>query len=120
MITRIIYSAVALLTFLSLIPDTGTASELETVSHVSGEATHAMASDAHAVGPHIPLPKGDAIEGWQISGINITNTIFSTWIFMILISILVGVFYVALTTDKFPRLKAFGLDITARILAYTT
>lgn len=39
---------------------------------------------------------------------------------MILLSILVGVFHIAITTDKMPRLKAFGLDIVARILAYTT
>ena len=90
MITRIIYSAVALFTFLSIIPDTGTAAEPEaTTQVVSGEATHAVASEAHAVGPHIPLPKGDIIPGWEIAGINITNTILSTWIFIVLITILV-------------------------------
>jgi hypothetical protein len=33
-------------------------------------------------GPHIPAPKGDIIEGWTIGGLHITNTVFSTWIFM--------------------------------------
>jgi hypothetical protein len=38
-------------------------------------------TNAHE-GPHIPGPKGDIIPGWSIAGMHITNTIFSTWIFM--------------------------------------
>lgn len=79
-----------------------------------------MTGTEHAAGPHIPAPKGDIIHGWDIAGIHITNTIFSTWIFMVLLTVLIGVFSVAIRTDRFPRLKAFGLDITERILAYTT
>ena len=58
----------------------------------------------------------------NISGneIHITNTVFSTWIFMVLLFILVGVFHFAITTNKMPRFKAFGVDVVARILAYTT
>lgn len=33
--------------------------------------------------------------------------------------ILIAVFYIAITTDKFPKTKAFGLDIVNRILLYT-
>lgn len=79
-----------------------------------------MTGTEHAAGPHIPAPKGDIIHGWDIAGVHITNTIFSTWIFMVLLTVLIGVFSVAIRTDRFPRLKAFGLDITERILAYTT
>lgn len=122
MITRIIYSAVALFTFISLIPDTMTAAEHAVSTHVSGEAVHV---DAHAdaaahAGPHIPSPKGEAIPGWNILGVDITNTVLSTWIFMVLLFILVGLLYSALHTDKMPRMKAFGLDITSRMLAYIT
>jgi hypothetical protein len=128
MITRILYSAVALATFLVMIPDTGTAAtalpvttaEMTQDTGASTTAEHAASEAGHASGPHIPAPKGDIIEGWEIAGIPITNTVFSTWIFMALMVILIGVFSVALRTDKFPRLKAFGLDIVARILAYTT
>ena len=97
---RLITSIIAFASFLSLIPETGSAAE--------------------EAGPHIPLPKGEVIHGWEVFGINITNTIFSTWIFMVLMIVLIGVFHIAITTDRLPRLKAFGLDIVSRILAYTT
>lgn len=80
------------------------------------DATHA---DAHE-GPHIPAPKGAIIEGWTVGGLHITNTIFSTWIFMGMLFILVGFMSLAIHTKKFPKLRAFGIDITARILAYAT
>lgn len=70
--------------------------------------------------PHIPTPKGAVIEGWSIGGLHITNTIFSTWIFMGLLFVLVGFMYLAIHTKKLPKLRAFGIDITARILAYAT
>lgn len=34
--------------------------------------------------------------------------------------ILIGFLYIAIRTDKMPRLRAFGLDIVSRILAYAT
>lgn len=72
------------------------------------------------VGPHILNPKGDIIEGWDIFGLHITNTVFSTWLFMGVLFILIAVLYTAIRTDRMPRLRAFGLDITNRLLAYTT
>ena len=126
MITRILYSAVALATFLVMIPDTGTAAtpvpagQVEVVSqevhegmtaseHATMMATEEHGADAagHAAGPHIPNAKGDIIEGWEIAGIGITNTVFSTWIFVVLMMVLVGVFSLAIRTDKMPRIKAF-------------
>ncbi len=71
-------------------------------------------------GPHIPGPKWDIIEGWSIAGLHITNTIFSTWIFMGLLFVLIGVMYIAIRTSSLLKLRAFGLDITSRILAYAT
>jgi hypothetical protein len=77
-----------------------------------------MASDAG--GPHIPGPKGDIIEGWSVAGMHITNTIFSTWIFMGVLFVLVMAMYIAIMTDSLPRLRAFGLDIVNRIYMYAT
>ena len=39
---------------------------------------------------------------------------------MIFLFALVAILYTALRTDKLPRVKAFGLDIVSRILAYAT
>jgi F0F1-type ATP synthase membrane subunit a len=69
-------------------------------------------------GPHIPAAKGDVIEGWSIGGLHITNTVFSTWIFMAVLFVLVAVMYTAIRTDKIPRMRAFGLDIVNRIYIY--
>ncbi len=71
-------------------------------------------------GPHIPTPKGEIIEGWTIGGLQITNTIFSTWIFMSILFVVTAFMYAAIVTRSLPRLRAFGLDIVARILAYAT
>ena len=81
----------------------------ETVGHAE--------SEAHS-GPHIPKPKGDIIPGWSIGWLHITNTVFSTWIFMALLFVLVGIMYIAITTQSLPRLRAFGLDIVNRIYVY--
>ncbi len=39
---------------------------------------------------------------------------------MAVLFILVAILYTAIRTDKLPRIKAFGLDIVNRILAYAT
>ncbi len=39
---------------------------------------------------------------------------------MAVLFVIVGVLYAAIHTDKFPRTKAWGLDIVDRILAYAT
>jgi ABC-type xylose transport system permease subunit len=64
-----------------------------------------MASESS--GPHIPAPKGDIIEGWSIAGMHITNTVFSTWIFMGVLFALVAFMYAAISTSSLPRLRAF-------------
>jgi F-type H+-transporting ATPase subunit a len=79
--------------------------------------THTAAEHA---GPHIPAAKGDFIHDWAIGGIHITNTVFSTWLFMGFLAILIAVLYMAIRTDRLPRIRAFGLDIVSRILAYAT
>lgn len=37
-----------------------------------------------------------------------------------LLFVLIAFMYIAVTTKSFPHLRAFGLDVTARILAYAT
>lgn len=101
---------------------------MSTTTEVTHEITTATGHDVavatgHAtehVGPHIPAPKGDFIHDWAIGGIHITNTVFSTWLFMGVLFILIGFLYMAIRTDKMPGLRAFGLDIVNRILAYAT
>jgi F0F1-type ATP synthase membrane subunit a len=90
----------------------------QAASHTETTSTENHGED-HS-GPHIPAPKGDNIEGWYIGSMPITNTIFSTWIFMGVLFVLTFFMYLAITTSSFPKLRAFGLDITARILAYAT
>ena len=88
----------------------------ETVSAVV-ETTHATTEHA---GPHIPSSKGEIIPGWSIAGFPITNTIFSTWIFMVVFFVLIAVFYTAIRTTLLPRVRALGLDVTNRIFSYAT
>lgn len=68
----------------------------------------------HLDGPEIP-----DITGWytgiDIFGTPITTTVLSTWIFMVVLFIIVGLFYIAITTDKFPKLKTLGLDAVSRL-----
>ena len=67
---------------------------------LSGEApTHATTEHA---GPHIPSPKGEVIPGWSLAGFPITNTIFSTWIFMAVFFVLIAIFYTAIRTRALP------------------
>jgi F0F1-type ATP synthase membrane subunit a len=68
--------------------------------------------------PHIPAAKGDIIDGWSIGGLHITNTVFSTWIFMGILFSIIMVMNLAIHSRSFPRIRAFGLDIVSRIEAY--
>ncbi len=70
------------------------------------------------VGPHIPTPHGADIADWSVGGIHITNTIFTTWIFMAFLFVLIGIFSYAIQSDRFPRLKTLGLDIVTRLVSY--
>lgn len=89
---------------------------------VSGEMTHLEATETHAttehVGPHIPSAKGEIIEGWAIFGLPITNVVFSTWIFMAFLFLIIATFFAAIRTERFPRIRSFGLDIVNRIYVY--
>ncbi len=55
-----------------------------------------------------------------VGGFPITNTIFSTWIFMAVFFVLIAIFYTAIRTQALPRVRAFGLDVVNRIFAYAT
>ena len=83
-----------------------------------GETT-THATTEHA-GPHIPAAKGEIIPGFMVAGFPITNTIFSTWIFMAVFFVIISVFYTAITTRALPGVRALGLDVVNRIFAYTT
>jgi F0F1-type ATP synthase membrane subunit a len=79
--------------------------------------THATTEHA---GPHIPSSKGEIIPGWSLAGSPITNTIFSTWLFMAVFFVIIAVFYTAITTRALPRVRTFGLDVVSRIFSYAT
>lgn len=79
---------------------------------MSTEVSHLATAEAH-VGPHIPGITGDKL--WQIGNLDITNTVFSTWIFMIILFIIVAIFYVAIKTNALPRVRTFGLDVLKRL-----
>jgi F0F1-type ATP synthase membrane subunit a len=138
---RTFSTIIAIISFLMLVPETGTAApqieaestimisgeELHSESEwtlVSGEAVHESQSEHSTAdtGPHIPNAKWTTVFTADIAGysVNVTNTVVSTWVFMVLLFMLIGVFHMAIKSDRLPRLKAFGIDITARILAYTT
>lgn len=77
-------------------PDT-----VETLMPVEHAETTTHATTEHA-GPHIPSSKGEIIPGWSLAGYPITNTIFSTWLFMAVFFVIITVFYTAITTRALP------------------
>jgi hypothetical protein len=91
----------------------------ETLMPVEHAEATTHATTEHA-GPHIPSSKGEIIPGWSLAGSPITNTIFSTWIFMAVFFVIIAVFYTAITTRTLPRVRAFGLDVVHRIFSYAT
>ncbi len=98
--------------------------ETTEMTHLETSTNSVHEKDTHATtehsGPHILAPKGDIIAGMDIGGIHITNTVFSTWIFMAFFFVFVAFLYTAIRTSWFPRLQSFGLDIVARIFDYIT
>ena len=72
-------------------------------------------------GLHIPQMKWEVIHGWHIpfTGIPVTNTMFSTWLFMGVLFILVACVQIALRTSLFPRLRAGVLSVVAGMRGYT-
>lgn len=69
----------------------------------------------HAEWPHILSTQGTSISGMHIFGFDITTTVFSTWIFMGILFIFVFILYLAIKTEKLPRIRTFGLDIVHRL-----
>ena len=98
--------------------------ETTEMTHLETSTNSVHEKDTHATtehsGPHILSPKGDIIAGMDIGGIHITNTVFSTWIFMAFFFVFIAFLYTAIRTSWFPRLQSFGLDIVARIFDYIT
>jgi len=66
--------------------------------------------ETHESGPHIPAIQGEIIHGMDFFGIPVSNTIFSTWLFMGVFFVFIGIFYIAIKTKIFPRLKAIGIN----------
>ncbi len=98
--------------------ETTETTHLETgISHTNETTTHATTEHT---GPHIPTSKGEIIPGLTVAGYPITNTIFSTWIFMAVFFVIIAIFYTAICTKTLPRVKAFGLDIVQRIFSYAS
>jgi hypothetical protein len=95
-------------------PDT-----VETLMPVEHADATIHATTEHT-GPHIPNSKGEIIPSWSIAGYPVTNTIFSTWLFMALFFVIIAVFYTAITTRALPRVRSLGLDIVNRIFSYAT
>ena len=76
---------------------------------MSTDSLHTVSSEiplsGEHLGPHIPQIQGETIAGWNIFGIPITNVMFSTWILLGIIIILVILFRVALSSKRFPRIR---------------
>ncbi len=98
--------------------------EITETTHLGTESVPRQETETHATiahaGPHIPSPKGEVIPGWSLAGLPITNTIFSTWIFMAVFFVIISLFYTAITTRALPHVRALGLDVVNRIFAYAT
>jgi F-type H+-transporting ATPase subunit a len=90
--------------------DTMATNNLETTTHATTEHS----------GPHIPSAKGEVIPGFFVAGFPVTNIILSTWMFMVVLFVLIAVFYTAIKTKALPKTKAFGLDVVNRIFSYAS
>ncbi|HRI36646.1 MAG TPA: FoF1 ATP synthase subunit a [bacterium] len=75
--------------------------------------THAEASHESTI--HLPGLQGEAIPGWEIAGVPVTNTIFSTWLFMAMLFIAIGIFNFALRSEMLPRVKQTGISLLRAI-----
>lgn len=68
------------------------------------------AGAASVASPHIPDPKGTPIHDWSLGVFDIgswhidfaiTNTVFTTWVFMVVLFSVIACFYIAITTPRF-------------------
>lgn len=78
-----------------------------------------MASEvATQSGPAIPGIVGEKI--FKIGDVDITTTVLSTWIFMVVLFVVIGVFYLAIKTNKLPKIRTLGLDLVTRLNNFLT
>lgn len=78
-----------------------------------------MASEiATQSSPAIPGIVGEEI--FKISEIGITTTVLSTWIFMVVLFFVIGIFYLAIKTNKLPKIRTLGLDLVTRLNNFLT
>lgn len=72
-------------------------------------------STTEHAGPHILQVSGDPVGHTTVFGYPVTTTVFSTWIFMVFLLVAVAFLYIAIRTETFPRIRAFGLDVVGRL-----
>lgn len=77
-----------------------------------------MAAESTTTSLHIPDIVGTEI--FQIGGVSITTTVFSTWLFMLVLFAIIAVFYTAIKTQALPRIRTFGLDVVERLDNFLT
>ncbi len=75
-------------------------------------ANEIAASEAH-IGPHIPSLSGESL-GIHIGPIEVTTTVFSTWILMVVVFVVVAILYFAVKQKK-SRIKSFGKNFVRRL-----
>jgi len=71
--------------------------------------------NSHEMEIHIPSIQGEFIPHMAIAGVPISNTVFSMWLFMVILFIAVGFLFAAIKTRAFPRLRNMGIDLMKRI-----
>lgn len=69
---------------------------------------------SYSHGPHIPDISGEPT-GLSLFGVDITTTVLSTWLFMLVLFGIVALFYGAIRTNAFPRIRTMGLDMIGRL-----
>jgi len=67
------------------------------------------------VGPHIPGTQGEVVDGLSVFGLPVTTTVLSTWMFMLVLFAVVAILYMAIKTDRLPRVRTMGLDLIKRL-----
>lgn len=77
--------------------------------------SEAVAKEESTVELHIPGISGEVVQGVQVFGIPVTNTILSTWVFMGILLVVVVLFRLALAVKSLPRLRGVGIDLIERL-----
>ncbi len=71
-------------------------------------AEQSLAETSHT-GPHIPSLSGEGI-GFSVGPMEITSTLLSTWVFMVVLFVIIWLFHRAN-----PKIKAIGMDLISRL-----